>query len=468
MSYDKNRLAELLKTIYEFTFEGVEDPHKYRACQILGGSGTAISITTEKGTMEGAVGESGGPTLMTVDDGVEALGAFADEVLKDDVFREIIGRAAINEQLKNLLRSTNGKLPDEDTVSIVRQRITKPLRDEIREWQTYVPIVNLQVTSRLRLGDVEFVPVDETRSAARTFIEEQPLGSDDPVHQGEQRQSFLAYLDKSYEQATSFARVELRAHKSRAPHIAADKALIALNILRAHTHLLHRRDDKAFIGLASEIPSAGAMQTVSLSQDDSHSFNMKNSYTGPLRPFTLDEAKIDHLKDKCHLAVVQGILDKPSEDRNPFESAVIQAFQSLGRAIVAPTIDMRFLGCTIALERMLIRDGEETTTERWTDRLAFAVEADPELRPATIKKAKRLYDLRSKIVHAAHSGVLEIDAQQIERWAMGAILVGLKGHGGFESHQDFCDSVDPRMIALGVDKDTPETREARPSSSEDR
>ncbi|MCH7992990.1 MAG: hypothetical protein IIB57_00950 [Planctomycetes bacterium] len=454
MSYDKNRLADSLKKVYAFTSEGVDDPNNYRRCKMLGGSGTRISFSTPGGGFEGVVEEGQGATLMIVDDGVDAFDAFIDEALKDDEIREVIGRGAIQKQLEDLLRSTQGTLPDGEIAKTIRFEIMKPLRENIRVWHSFVPIVNLNTKATLRLGDVEFVSAEEMKAASVTFIEEHRFGSDDTTYQEKQRQAILSRIDNSCQQTPSFARVALRAHQERTADVAADKALIALNILRAHTHLFYTYDQKALVGLPTEL-SAGAWQTVSLSQDESRTLNLKQVCKGPLLPFDLDEKKIDYLNGNCHLVLLQEILDKSCQDRNSFESAVIQAFQSLGRAIVAPTIDMRFLGCTIALERMLTSDDEKnTTTERWSDRLALAVARDSSHRQVIIKRAKRLYELRSRIVHAAYSGVSDADARLMERWALRVIFLGLEGHANFSCHGDFCNTVDPRNIGLGFSENT--------------
>jgi len=160
--------------------------------------------------------------------------------------------------------------------------------------------------------------------------------------------------------------------------------------------------------------------------------------------------KSKHVTARCHLGLIQEILDEPSEGRNTLEAALIQAFQSLGSAMVAPTVDMRFLGCTISLERMLIHNQEETTTQRWSDRLAVVMACNVDQRQAIIQRAKRLYDLRSRIVHAAYSGVLEADARLMEEWAVEVILGTLGRHKDFSSHQEFCKTIDPREMGLTV------------------
>jgi hypothetical protein len=188
---------------------------------------------------------------------------------------------------------------------------------------------------------------------------------------------------------------------------------------------------------------------MALGQDETHTFSMQNETQGTLLPFVLNDFRIGHLTGKCHLGLIQEILLRSADARNSLETVLIQAFQALGRAIVAPTNDLFFLGCTIALERMLIRDGEETTTERWSDRLAVVLSDDPARRMAIMQRAKRLYDIRSRMVHAAFAGVLEEDARVMERWAVTVVLSTLGRHKEFSSHDAFCKSVDPRVIGLG-------------------
>ena len=38
----------------------------------------------------------------------------------------------------------------------------------------------------------------------------------------------------------------------------------------------------------------------------------------------------------------------------------------------------------------------------------------------------------------------------MEQWALSVILVGLEGHENFSCHEDYCNTVDPRKIGLGV------------------
>ncbi|MCC6125721.1 MAG: hypothetical protein IT426_12210 [Pirellulales bacterium] len=447
MGYDKNRLADLLKKIYKFTVEGAdiqESPCRYR---IIGGSGTKISFATENGSFEGMIPEGRGPTLTILPEGMSAYDEFVYELQKDEEFRYTIGSGAVEEQLKSYLQHTNGQLPsNEDIKDIVRYKIIKPLRDGIQSWISFIPVINLVVTAPLELGDVTFVSQETALSESQDFIQEHQFAGDEE-RQEEQRHVISEQLLNGNNQYSAFAKVLVRCHENRAAEVAADKALISLNIIRSHIHLFHVYNDKSLIGLPSELPQ-GYWQAISLSPGDKHTFHVQNIVAGPLLPFVLDAQKKDHLTNTCGLKIIQDILALSSEKRNTLQSAIIQAFQALGRAIVAPTVDMRFLGCTIALERMLIRDNEETTTERWSDRLAVVLSKDVEQRRRIVQRAKKLYELRSRIVHAAYSGVSESDARTMERWAVGLILCTLGRQHEFTSHEEFCKKNDPREIGF--------------------
>ncbi len=370
--------------------------------------------------------------------------------MKDEEVRELIGPGALEQQVKAILQSTSGLVPNGDLKDFVRFQIMKPLRDELQDWISFVPIVNLIVTMPFRIGEVEFVSQGKAWEESEQAIQEYRFGGEDEADTERQRQDILSQMKECAQQYRGFARVSVRAHSKRLVDVASDKALVAINILRSFTHLFHSYSHKARFGLFSEI-ATGISRMVSLGRSGEYSFNIVSEDWGRSADFVLDAQKVEHLTSKCHFGNIQDILDRPYEQRGTLETAIVQSFQALGRAIVAPTIDLRFLGCTIALERLLIRDREETTTERWSDRLAVALGRNPDERQAIIQRAKKLYDLRSRIVHAAYSGVSDADAHKIERWALGVILSTLGRHKEFASHEEFCKKIDPREIGLAME-----------------
>ena len=106
--------------------------------------------------------------------------------------------------------------------------------------------------------------------------------------------------------------------------------------------------------------------------------------------------------------------------------------------MVAPTIDMQFLHRVIAIERMIFPDGDTSTIERFSDCLALCLAVNTSERITIRDEAKKLYNKRSRIVHAAYSNVSEKEAIIMEEWALKVITYALKRIDQFDSHEKFC------------------------------
>jgi hypothetical protein len=447
MGYDKKKLACLLRVIYDHTTTNPDAIQGDGPLMVVGGRGSTVSIASAKGVMlQSTIDESAGPSIVVRAGGVAAFEEFLDETVKDEEINEFVGRDAIAKHVKSFLQSTDGKLPVEPLDEVIRFKILKPLREDIHAWVAFLPVVNLVVKCPLTLGSVEFVAREAAQKESSDFIQthrHQLAGTED--EQDQQKNGLLNAIDRFAKQSHGYAKVSFRAHEGNVGNVSTNVALVALNVLRSHTHLFSSHSQRAFFGLPVEM-SRGNWQRVAYSPG--RRLHLLDSSTGPLIPFELNHSTIRHLQEKCHLDLVQEILMKPANKRNSLEAVLLDSFQALGRAVVAPTTDLFFLGCTIALERLLIRDREETTTERWSDRLAIVVSDDPEERDNIIRRAKRLYDERSRVVHAAYSGVSCEDAELMEWWAIMAILKTLGQHKNYSSHEAFCQSVDPRTIGL--------------------
>lgn len=87
-------------------------------------------------------------------------------------------------------------------------------------------------------------------------------------------------------------------------------------------------------------------------------------------------------------------------------------------------------------------DNEEATTERFADRLAFLIGTTGEQRAHIAKTARRLYDIRSRIVHAGLRDVVDDDWKMIESLAISAVIKTLGHHGKLTSQKELRDHLD--------------------------
>ncbi len=436
MSLNRKTLGKHLERIFAQTREGAVDPKSVQAFFVIGGEGTAVSFQGATGSFAGVVPEGGGPTLSIVDDGYHALMDFVDEALKDDELRELVGRESVLQSVTDFVQASGGTMPEGDAADLVRQEIVKPLRAAIRPWVCLVPVVNLQVKTSLEVGSTVFVPRPSGASeAARFVIEHEYAGN---IHKQE-AQCFrgLELANHMTNAATAFARVTCKAYPKHANTVAVQHAETAINILRAFTHVFYSHGLRARFGLPTEIQS-GLWWSAAMRQDE-HAMEFGSHQRGALSPFELDEAKTMHLTNNCHFDALRSIAARPAGERNTLEQAILQSVQAIGRSVVAPSVDRAFLGCVIALERLLVVDKAEATTERFADRLAFLIGATGEQRAHIAKTAKRLYNIRSLIVHAGLRDVVDEDWQAIERLAISAVVTTLGHHEKWASHADFRD-----------------------------
>ena len=439
MCYNKDELINLLRVIFQNTHQDIDwDFNKVN--KVLIGGGSRINFKGEKGNFEGVVPDGEGPTLVILKDGISAFNKFVIEVMKDNEFKKYIAPTAIEKKLESVLRKTQGKLPETDILEFLKLEILKPLREEIRPWIAYVPIDNLTVQNELKIGDVVFLSKEVVKNELDDlFSKHQYAGTTE--EQNEQREGTNKVLDYFYENCYSYAKVAVRAHETKSSQKAIEIAYVSINALRAFTHILYSHTMKPYFGLPNEV-QRGAWLTVLYGNDENKGFDIDSHQRQSLVTFEINETNINKLNEYCCFQKIQQILATPPDKRRDIENIIIQTLQALGNSVVSPTIDMKFLNCTIALERLLIAEGEETTTDRFTDRLTLILSNDPQNRLRIREKAKDLYNKRSKIVHAAFFGVEEEDYRLFENWAIGILVHILKNYSKYKSHKDFCKIID--------------------------
>lgn len=438
MSYRINELINLLEIIFQDTHQNIDwDPMKNK---VLFGGGTRIHFQGEKGSFEGLVPEKEGPTLVVKKEGVVAFNKFILEVMKNEEFKKYIEPKAIEEKLNTVLRKTEGKLPETDLEEFLKSEILKPLREEIRPWIVYVPIDNLIVQNKLKIGDVLFLPRQKVKTELDgLFNKHKYAGTEEK--QNQQRESTNIVLGHFYEDFKSYAKVNVRAHASTGTRKAIEMAYVSINALRAFTHILYTHNMKAYFGLPTEIQKGGWL-TVLCGDDENKGFHIDFQQRQSILEFAINETNIKKLNQYCYFQQIQQILATSPQERRDIDTVIIQSLQALGKSVVAPTVDMKFLNCTIALERLLIAQGEETTTERFTDRMTLFLSNEPEDRLRLRDKIKTLYDKRSKIVHAAFWGIEDEDYYLFENWAIGIMINMLRNSSTYKSHKAFCNCID--------------------------
>lgn len=444
MSYNLNRIASLVTIILENTKHGMVDPNKYRQIRVLGGKGSVVTVKGATGEFVGRMPDDAPPPVSFVDEGCEALTDAVQEILKNATYRDMVGQAAVLESVGEFAQNHFGHPVPTDMRQAIKDEILKPLRDKIRLWEIIIPVVNLVVKTPLSIGPVTFTAYESTLTEATTYVINYPYGGAAETHD-HQRAATLDSVRRATGESKAFAHVQVEAHPKHSNICGRATAELAINLLRSFTHAFHSHGQRARFGLSSEVQT-GITWHLSLGQGESAFFQAASESKGSVLPFELDESKISHLRERCAFGEALSIMEKQPDAWTSLQSVIVQAAQALGRSVVAHSTDESFLGCTIAIERLLIPDGTESTVERFSDRLALLLGATEEGRVWISKTAKRLYNLRSKIVHAAFAGVTDDDYLCMEDWAIRCLIEGLTAQTTVTDHAEFCTQINAKKF----------------------
>ena len=432
MSYNKSKLAKYLQLLIENTTDDSSSFDSSEPHSVLGGAGSAFEIVGEDGRrMVGQVGEDAPPTLYIKQDGLAAKNDFANECLKSREFATQIGTDALFKRLDELIKEIVPKGESEiDFADIVKKDILKKLRADVKTWKVRAPITNLKIANEIQIGAVTFLPhnygiVENTKMVMNHN------GAEDKDKNISDKAAILKVLGSFAAQGSAWALTEVDAHAERINHVAGEKIETSINVVRCFTHVFHSHSLSAAFGLPYELIGG---QTGYIAESD-FGMNIQWDRRGMYAPFEINDSVIKHLEENCCLGDLSRIAATKWEDLNTLESALRVAIQWLGRSVIALTNADAFTLCAITIERILICDGEETTVEKFADRLAYLISDVGDDRKRIHRMAKRLYGVRSKIVHAGFEAVEKQQLQEMEHLALSALVATAKQLGELDSHE---------------------------------
>ena len=110
------------------------------------------------------------------------------------------------------------------------------------------------------------------------------------------------------------------------------------------------------------------------------------------------------------------------ERRSKVDELLIRAVRWAGRGVSAESLEDKLLFFTIALECLALPDGKAELSYRLSQRVARAIGSDLGSRQTTFDDVKRLYDMRSGIVHGGREEISEYDVATIHAIALSFIV----------------------------------------------
>jgi Apea-like HEPN len=183
------------------------------------------------------------------------------------------------------------------------------------------------------------------------------------------------------------------------------------------------RGPRAEVLLFAEGRGPGALYTFLFAEQPA-AFQTPVERFGPEMPFSFNLPQLVG----TGFERVSGILAKPEKDRTQIEDKLLSALQWAGRASVDPRTEESFLLYAIALESLLMElEGADRSeiTEKLALRGAHLIAGNLKSRMIVYHDLKRLYSIRSKVVHSGSVDVGEAQLSEIRYYARLALLTTL-------------------------------------------
>lgn len=433
MSYNKKKLADSLRRVFLFTEYDLPNAHEKAKLLILGGANSEVIITPKGGLpLQGKVPPDAPPTLYVYNDGFDAIGEIVSELMRDNELECYVGKEAALKKIQQVIVDNKDKInANTNYEDIVKLQIIKMLRSEIQEWEVCVPVVNLSLEKAIRIGEVDFISKQEG------YIENVELvmnhqGSSDQTKRISDKAALLSIVSNASSKATSWAKTRLRSHESLLSTRAVSKIEASINVIRAFVHIFYPPKLRSSFGLPFDVFGA---ETVIIGKTNDGSFVFQWDNRGALAPVEINNSKLNILRNDCCFSELSHMCSIPEENRTSIQRAILVSNHWLGRSITALTREDAFTSCTVAIERILILDDEETTVDKFSERLSYLLSTKLAERQIIHKIAKRLYNIRSKILHAGLMGVTEGELNEIENLAISALIASIRVTKEMDEHK---------------------------------
>ena len=424
---------------------------KYTKKLYVAGSDSSMTIT-QPGALPLSMGADPnaklGPSFYIVDDGYDAMNHFYEEINQDAIVRTKVGRKAVEEAIVALVRKhENGDKPKQNALEVESRSLLATLHALVEERQATVPIENLVLSGmdELMVGKVMF----RSRSKTMPLLQEklsEALSNKSEADRVSTKHLFESTIFPHYNSTPTCAEVTLDAEQSRVAELVDSEVDASLNLLRCYTHLLFPRDSRAFIGLKGAV-SESTRPYVDFTKD---AFHVHLQKVGMFFPYEVTPDVLQNLVQYCAFNELSGVLKKQETDRTELERVIVTAIRWLGRSITASDVPEQVLSLAIALERLMIPDNDRSAkAESLAQRLAFLVGEDTDGRMSIFDQGKKLYRLRSDVVHDGRVQVPVADIQALETYSCLALVKMAQRLQDWQTHSDFMYWAKKQVFSVG-------------------
>jgi hypothetical protein len=315
--------------------------------------------------------------------------------------------------------------------------LTNSLNSQPTEWELYIPVFWLAVSELpFQVGQVRLYQGD----ASGTQEYWQRVVELNPTYDGTPPDHFrLAHLD------SQFGDKNIACIRVSALDLASAQSL-ALKKVRRTLDCINFFSNKQ-MGTALHVRGdveQGRQVEAAIQHSQVATPHWRARSTGPRRAMPIKQ-----ISARRGFGRVSDLLAK--ENPNDLEDRILRAVQWAGRARVEPHAEKSFLLFAVALETLLLKDSKTELIYRLTLRAAHLLSSlDLDSRKMAVAQIKKLYDTRSKIVHAGKFDVTDSELNLIDLYTTVALSTVLdrEPFRGMTTEKEFEDWFEVHLFGL--------------------
>jgi hypothetical protein len=374
-----------------------------------------------------------GKTLVLEGKGLEAYWQAVDEILKDQFFSDNFSRRYVEQKIVRDYLAQNYKKYLTGSLDIRRglSRRIQTLRKFNEKYHVIVPLGGIEINRKgnLNVGNVE---IGLFRGKDFPFKKLRAIPS---------LRDFLVTL-----KGKVVAAIEVQGEPDKAKETAYSEVTNALNVLRLYVRAFFFRTTDVQIRTSSHFVMSSGHFTL-VDEGTRKIIHGGENPAGSLT-FKIDKHNLGKMR-KNGFSELSKMLKMSRRDLTPFEREILLAINWYGMAVDMTDPVLKFLSYAIVLEVLLSkqeRDSDRTITDKLAEGVAFLLGEGYENRKQIKQDVKKIYALRSAIIHGGRDFVEDKESRLVEYIALRSIWRLIKKRKAFPSKQALLDWVEKRRL----------------------
>jgi len=311
---------------------------------------------------------------------------------KSQSLREVISLRAVKDQVFEWVKSRYKAQSNQALLEFTLAH----LESLIKDIQIWVPLFQTEIESSFSVGRVLFWPISKALFD-KWAIE---LLKSKPGNEADQLKKFFDQ-ERRQLQGIAAGTMNFKAEPDRASELAVVEVERMLNLVR-------------FFEPANFEPNISSCCTILGKQHLQRTklYRVENDIlVESIEAIVENGSPHWRIDNRLIAEMKQGGLDKlntflTSDKQSEFQLLIVDTLQMYSRCGLAKTYSDKLVYLLVTLESLLLRDPSESIQQNVGERLAFALEKEPDRRKRVVRNFKDVYGMRSDFVH--HGNNVEV------------------------------------------------------------